>query len=49
MILLDTVNIEGIKHIKNFISIDGITTSPSIILSENNNNFFEHMNDIENL
>lgn len=41
--LLDTANIEEIRRINEYISIQGITTNPSIIKKEGKINFFNHI------
>lgn len=47
--LLDTANIEEIRRINEYISIQGITTNPSIIKKEGKINFFNHMKEIRSI
>ncbi|MDK6234336.1 fructose-6-phosphate aldolase [Aerococcus sanguinicola] len=47
--LLDTANIETIKHLTDFLPISGITSNPSILKKEGNVSFFEHLRQIRNI
>jgi TalC/MipB family fructose-6-phosphate aldolase len=47
--LLDTVNIDRIKQMVEYLPIDGVTSNPSIIKNEGVQNFFEHMREIRSI
>ena len=46
--ILDTANIEDIKHCNEFYPLSGVTTNPSIIAKENRN-FWDIVKDIRNI
>ena len=46
--ILDTANIEDIKHANEFYPLSGVTTNPSIIAKENRN-FWDIVKDIRNI
>lgn len=48
-LLLDTANIERIRHSLDYYPISGLTTNPSIISKEGNIDFFEHLRTIREL
>lgn len=47
--LLDTANIEEIKHLNDCLPLSGVTTNPSIIKKEGKIDFFHHMKEIRKI
>lgn len=47
--LLDTVNIDRIEQMVEYLPIDGVTSNPSIIKNEGVQDFFEHMREIRSI
>ena len=46
--IIDTADLEAIKHINEFYPVDGVTTNPSIIAKENTD-FIQRLKDIRNI
>lgn len=47
--VVDTANLEAIKHINEFYPLNGVTTNPSIISKENTQDFIGHMKKIRDI
>lgn len=47
--LLDTANLEAIRHYQDIFPIDGVTSNPSIVKKEGKIDFFKHMNEIRSV
>ena len=48
-LLLDTANLEKIRHGLDYYPISGLTTNPSIVIKEGNIDFYAHLRTIRNL